>query len=253
MCDAYRPALAAPNVTVRFRGINFFPCNDQMVAFRESYDHRRWLEHHARPNDPGWNKRHPNCPKFHKTDPFSGTRKVSDMPEEERDWKAAAKSFKYLGDKCHDQFEGVTHDIRAGGGLLRHLAFRGRRLQYGVNEPDKFGAVSGEAPGKLMAQHVLADDNQGRNGAAIHTAGGFSVDVWQSRLLNNKAWYMSNGGDGTGGAVHAEGWAEVSHQTLELDRYGSLVMANSYLRGNYAPPKVAKTVVRTPVDSPANS
>ena len=79
------------------------------------------------------------------------------------------------------------------------------------------------------------------------------MDVWQSRLLNNKAWYMSNGGDGTGGAVHAEGWAEVSHQTLELDRYGSLAMANSYLRGNYAPPKVAKTVVRTPVDSPANS
>ena len=132
------------------------------------------------------------------------------------------------------------------------MAFRGRRSQN-VGEHGIYGAVNGDAPGRLLLQHVLADDNQGRNGAAIHTAGGFSVDVWQSRLLNNKAWYMSNGGDGTGGAVHAEGWAEVSHQTLELDRYGSLVMANSYLRGNYAPPKVAKTRARTPVDSPANS
>ena len=71
------------------------------------------------------------------------------------------------------------------------------------------------------------------------------MDVWQSRLLNNKAWYMDNGGDGIGGAAFVQGWAEVNPQTYEVDTVGSFTMANSYLRGNYAPPVVGKTYTRT--------
>ena len=124
------------------------------------------------------------------------------------------------------------------------MAFRGRRSQN-AGEHGIYGAVNGDAPGRLLLQHVLADDNQGKLGAVFQAKGGFSVDVWQSRLLNNKAWYMGNGGDGVGGAAFVQGWAEVNPQTYEVDTVGSFTMANSYLRGNYAPPVVGKTWTRT--------
>ena len=158
------------------------------------------------------------------------------------DVASAGQSFRFATAKCTSNLVPRGKDHKAGGGLLRHIAVRGRRLRCDktglrcgtrdgedITQADATGELSplhGEAPGLLLLQHALAEDNEAKDGGVIGIRWGFSVDVWQSRFLDNRAWYLDGAGQGKGGVAYAAGRRTMTESGVVLTR-GKFTVANS--------------------------